>query len=193
VALGRGDARGLVGGGVAGDQAEPLLAGVEAVAAQAAPDAVVGDEEAAPALAAKLGGDAGRTETRMAEREGHDPLLDERGELVRYARPPSLPRAQDLEPVTLDHPLPAVVRGAVDAEGTAGGGNSDPAGQVDELQPVAEEDVILRHAAHSFPPIGLEGEGEPRNGRHPVKKAGCRPLKPLRRPHVSGPLGDSPT
>ena len=43
-------------------------------------------------------------------------------------------------------------------------------GQVKQQQSVAEEDVILRHAAHSFPPIGVEGEGEPPCPRRPVSK-----------------------
>jgi len=42
--------RRLIGGGVAGDKREPLLPRVEAVAAQAAPDAVVRDDDPAPAL-----------------------------------------------------------------------------------------------------------------------------------------------
>ena len=88
----------------------------------------------------------------MAEGEGDDTALDERGELVRHAWLPPLPRTQDLEPVALDAPLPDVVGRTVDTEDAARLRDADAAGEVDELQPVAEEDVILGHAAHSFPP-----------------------------------------
>ncbi|MGH3042541.1 MAG: hypothetical protein ACRDNG_12530 [Gaiellaceae bacterium] len=70
--------------------------------AQAAPDAVVRDDEAAPTLLAQLGGDPLGTEVGAAEREGDGPLLDERGQLVRQERAPPLARAQDLEAVPLD-------------------------------------------------------------------------------------------
>ena len=86
----------------------------------------------------------------MAEREGDDPLLDQRRELVRHPRPAPLARAQRTQALPLDLALPSVVGRAVDTEGAAGGGNPDPAGQVDQLQPVAEQDVILRHATRSF-------------------------------------------
>jgi len=82
----------------------------------------------------------------VAEREGHDPLLNKRRELVGHLRPTPLARAQHLQPVPLDLPLPAVVGRAVDAEAAAGGRDADPPGQIKQLQPVAEEHVILRHA-----------------------------------------------
>ena len=128
----------------------------------------------------------------MAEREGDDPLLDERGELVGHARPPPLARTQDLESVPLDHPLPAVVGRAVDAERAAGGADADPPGQVDQLQPVAEEHVILGHAAHSFPPnVVVEGERRAEKRTAPGYKERCRPLEPVEGPSVGTTLGDS--
>jgi hypothetical protein len=75
--------RRLVGRGVAGDQREPLLPRVQAVAAQATPDPVVADNDPAPALAAQLARDPPRPEARVAEREGDNPFLNERRELVR--------------------------------------------------------------------------------------------------------------
>ncbi len=50
VALGLRLAWRLVGSRVAGDERQPLRAGVEAVPAQAAPDAVVADDDPAPTL-----------------------------------------------------------------------------------------------------------------------------------------------
>ena len=63
---------------VAGNERQPLGARVEPVPTQAAPDAIVGDDDPAPALAAKLTGDPARTEAGMAERERDDPLLEKR-------------------------------------------------------------------------------------------------------------------
>ena len=142
--------RGLVGGAVAGDQREALRARREAVPARAAPEAVGGDDDAAPARTAKLGGDPLRTKPGMTEREGDKPLLDEQRELVGHLRPTALARTQHLESVPVDLCFPAVVGRAVEAEGPAGGRDSDAAGEIEQLQPVAEEDIILRHATRSF-------------------------------------------
>ena len=118
--------------------------------AQTAPDPVRRDEQPAPAGTGKLGGDPARSQARVAKREGDDPLLDERRELVGHLRSPPLSRAQDLKPVALDLPFPAVVGRAMDTEAATGGGNADSPGEIEQLQPVAEEDVILRHATRSF-------------------------------------------
>jgi hypothetical protein len=56
----------------------------------------------------KLARDPPRPVAGVAERERHDPLLDEGGELQGHPRPP-LPRPQNLEPVPLHPPLPDVV------------------------------------------------------------------------------------
>jgi len=53
--------------------------------AEAAPDAVVGDDQAARALLAQLGGDPLRAQTGMAKREGDDRLLNQRRELTALA------------------------------------------------------------------------------------------------------------
>jgi hypothetical protein len=58
--------RRLVGRPVAGDEGEPLRTGVEPVPAEAAPDAVSGDDDPSPLLAAELGGDPARAEAGWA-------------------------------------------------------------------------------------------------------------------------------
>jgi hypothetical protein len=86
----------------------------------------------------------------MAESEGDDSLLDHLRELVRHPRAPPLARAEHLEPVALDLALPAVVGRAVNAEDATGLGDRGAVGQIEELQAIAEQRVIIRHAAHSF-------------------------------------------
>ena len=95
----------------------------------------------------------------MSDREGDDPLLDHRRQLVGHLRPTPLPRPQHLQPVPVDQTLPAVESRAVHTERAAGLADGGAGGVVEQLQPVAEEDVILRHAAHSFPPIGRRRRG----------------------------------
>jgi hypothetical protein len=107
----------------------------------------------------------------VAEREGDDPAFHERRQLVRHARLPPLSGAENLEAVALDAPLPDVVGGTVDTEDAARLRDADAAGEVDELQPVAEEHVILGHAAHSFPPTWWwKARMSRRNGPHPAMK-----------------------
>src|SRR5438477_2887431 len=134
--------RRLVGRAVAGDEREPLAARRQSVPAEAAPDPIVRDAESAPTRARELGSDPLRSEPGMAKRKSDDPLLDQRRQLVGHLRPAPLARAQHLEAVTLDLPLPAVVGRTVDAKTAASGRNTNPPGQVDQLQPVAEEHVI---------------------------------------------------
>jgi len=74
----------------------------------------------------------------MAEREGDDPLLHERRELVRHPRSAALARAQHLEPVALDPAPPDVVGGAVDVEHPAGFRHRRARRVVEQLQAVAE-------------------------------------------------------
>jgi hypothetical protein len=92
VLLGLGLARRLVGSAVAGDQRQPLGARVEPVPAQAAPNAVRGDDDPAPLRAAQLGSDPSRPQAGVGDRERDDPLLDHRRQLIRHLRPPPLPR-----------------------------------------------------------------------------------------------------
>ena len=70
--------------------------------------------------APELGGDSPRPQAGVAEREGNDPLLAQRQQLIRHPRPPALAGAQDLEPVPLDPAPPDVEGGTVDAEDAAG-------------------------------------------------------------------------
>ena len=146
----------FVGGAVAGDEREPLGARVEPVSAQAAPDTVGRDDDPAPLLAAKLGGDPPRAETGVRDRERNDPLLHDRRQLVGHLRAPTLPRSQHLQPVPVDLRLPAVVGRAMDTEGATGMANRGPASKIEQLQPVAEEHVIMRHATQL---LSLGGEG----------------------------------
>jgi hypothetical protein len=92
----------------------------------------------------------------MAQREGEDALLNERRELIGHPRPAPLARPQGPQPLPLDLPLPNLIGRTVHTEGTAGGTDSDSSGKVDQLQPVAEEHVIMRHATQL---LSLGGEG----------------------------------
>src|SRR5436190_11578139 len=122
---------------VARHEREPLRARVEAVPAQTPPDAVRGYDDPAPTRPRQLRGDPARSEAGMGEREGDDPLLDDRRELVRHPRPAPLPWAQHLQPVPVDLPLPGVVGRTMNTESTTGSRDADPAGEIEQLQPVA--------------------------------------------------------
>src|SRR4029079_6483072 len=128
----------------------------------------------------------------MAERERHDPLLNERRELVGETWAAPLPRAQDLKAVPLDTPLPDVVGRTMDPEHPTRLTHRSANGVVEQLQPIAEQHVILRHAAHPFPSdLAVEGESEQRTRPGPTRRR--PPLSSSkRRTRVSGPLGDSP-
>jgi hypothetical protein len=71
---------------VAGKECEPPGAGVETMPAQAAPDAVVADDDPAPALLTQLARDPVRSIAGVAEREGDDALFDKRRQLLRHPR-----------------------------------------------------------------------------------------------------------
>jgi hypothetical protein len=98
----------LVGVGVAGDQRVALRAGVEVEPLQHLPDAVLGDSDPAPLLAPKLGRDPSRAEARVAEREGEDPVLEVRADLVRHPRATALSDPEAVEAVALELLLPDV-------------------------------------------------------------------------------------
>src|SRR5262249_45337219 len=111
--------------------------------------------------------------------------------LIRHLRPAPLPRPQHLQPVPIDLALPAVVARAVDPERPAGSRHPDPPGKREQLQPVAEQHVILRHAT---PPSLLGGEeaslsrkadGAPKGRRLASTETSATPT-------VAGPLGDRP-
>jgi len=59
---------------------------------------------------------------------------------------PALARAQHLQALTVDRMLPAVVGGPVHPEGAACVGDRCARCELEQLQAVAEQHVILRHA-----------------------------------------------
>jgi len=63
-------------GGIAGDQAEALNAGAQAVATQNLEHTTGRNHDAAPHWQGQLGCDSTRTQAWMAEREADDSLLD---------------------------------------------------------------------------------------------------------------------
>lgn len=71
------------------------------MAAEDVPDAITRDDDASPALLAKLGRDALRPEAGTAKGEGNDALFDPRRGLVGHAWQPPLPWPQGV-----DAPLP---------------------------------------------------------------------------------------
>src|SRR5215204_3921454 len=102
VPLRLGLARWLVGSAVAGDQREPLGARVEAMPAKTAPHPVGGDDQPAPLAPAQLASDPPRPKAGIGEREGDDPLLNQRRELIGHPRPAPLTRSQHLQPMPVD-------------------------------------------------------------------------------------------
>jgi len=149
VGLRRRLGRRLVGGTVAGDQREALGSRVEAVPAQTAPDPVRRDDDPAPARAAKLGGDPPGTEPGWPSAKATiRSSTSSESWLGIFGRRRSRGRSTS-SPCRSTCAFQLVGR-AVDAEGAAGGRDSDTAGEIEQLQPVAEEDIILRHATRSF-------------------------------------------
>ncbi len=148
VGLGLGFARRLVGRSVAGDQREALGACGEPVAAQDAPDPV--GEGPKPYLALELGRQAARAQAWVGDREREDALLDDAREGIWHLRAPALARPEHLQARGVDLTLPAVVGRAVDAERPAGARNVGARGEIEELQAIAEQHVILSHAAPLF-------------------------------------------
>ena len=132
--------------GVAGDEAEALTPGVEAVALEDAPDAVVGEPDAAPLRPGELGRDARRSEAGVAEGEGHDALLDERTGGVRHARLAALAGPQQLEAVALGLVLPSIERRVVDAHHAASGTDAaEFLGESERAQSLAVQYVFGGH------------------------------------------------
>ena len=77
-------------------------------------------------------------------------------------------------------------------EGTARLRHSDSASQVEQLQPIAEEHVILRHATHSPSSLGGEEASLSRKADSARPRPGAVTLKLLSPSQLSGELGDSP-
>ena len=71
------------------------------------------------------------------------------------------------------------------------GRDTDPTGQIKQLQPVAEQHVILRHATRSSP-LGGEETSLSRKADSAQPRLGAVTLTDLSNPRLSGELGDSP-
>ena len=137
--------------GVAGHEAEALTPGVEAVALEDAPDAVVGEPDAAPLRPRQLGGNARRSEAGVAEGEGHDALLDERTGGVGHARLAALAGPQQLQAVALGLGLPSIVGRVVDAHHPAGGADAaEFLGESERAQSLAVQYVFGGHGGDPF-------------------------------------------
>jgi hypothetical protein len=158
----RGGSRGgSEGRGVARDEREALGTRVQAVAAQHLPDPVRGDDDPAPLLARELARDAPRSEPGVRDREAEDPLLDHPRQRVGHLRAPPFPRAQHLQPVAIDLALPRVIRRPLHPERPARVRHARSGGEREQLQAIAEQHVILRHAA-LLRSLGGEGAASPR-------------------------------
>jgi hypothetical protein len=129
------------------DQGQALGARVQSVADERLVDAVGRDLQSAPFRAPQPGRDALGAPARVTETERDDPLLDDLGELVGHLRSPPLARPEHLQSRSLDLPLPAVIGRAVHTHRPARLRRPDLLGQPEQLQAVAEQHVILRHAA----------------------------------------------
>ena len=131
---------------MAGDQGEALGAGVQVEAPQHRPDAVLGDPDPAPLRPGELGRDPPRPEAGVAEREGDDPELEVRADLVRHPRPPALADPQAVEAVASSFGFQRVVGGATHPHLPAGLRDvAELLGQGEEPQAVAEQHVIMGH------------------------------------------------
>lgn len=78
------------------------------------------------------------------------------------------------------------------AEGAAGGRDTDPTGEIEQPQPVAEQHVILGHATRSCLHLAVKGEPEPHNGQRPAAAGRCHISNKLSSSQLSGEPGDSP-
>jgi hypothetical protein len=78
--------------------------------------------------------------------EGHDPLLDDQRDLVGHLRPAAFARPEHLQALAIDLRLPAVVGRAMYPERPARMTNRRARREIEQLQAIAEQHVILRHA-----------------------------------------------
>src|SRR5213594_846347 len=111
---------------------------------------------------------------------------------MRHPRPSALARAQHLQSVPVDLPRPGVVGRPMNTEGTTRLRDPNPAGEIEQLQPVAEKHVILRHATQLPSSLGGEEASLSRKADSARPRPGAVALKPLSAPRLSGDLGDSP-
>jgi hypothetical protein len=147
VRLRRGLARRLVGCAVARDQRQPSSPRRDPVAMQDLPHAVGRHRQRAPLRTGEHRRDPPRPKAGMPQRERHDPLLHDLRDLVGHLRPPALPRPEHLQPLTVDLRLPAVIGRAMHPERPARVADRRAPGEIEQPQAIAEQHVILRHAA----------------------------------------------
>jgi hypothetical protein len=104
----------------ASDQTKSLGPSVESMPFQDPPDPVRRNPQAAPLRSGQLRGDPRGTKTRMPERKANDSVLDQDRNGVGHPRLAPFPRAEDLHPEAHHLTVPAVVRGVMNAERSAG-------------------------------------------------------------------------
>src|SRR4029077_20391396 len=85
----------------------------------------------------------------MAEGKADDSFLSPGRQLVGHSRRSALSRPQHLQALALHHGLPAVVPRAVIAELPAGSTDTDLASPGEQLQAMAEEQIIISHGGTS--------------------------------------------
>jgi hypothetical protein len=185
----------LVGRRIAGDECQPFRPRVEAVAAQHPPHAVGRHDDPAPLRARQLGGDPIRPNAGVTEAKRDDPLLDHRRELTGHPRPAPLPGPQHLQAVPVDLPLPPVVGRAVHPKAPTCMAHACATGQIEQRQPVAVQNVMIRHAAHVLSRVLEDPESLSRTADVAATQKGgdVRQLSTCRStPRVSGDLGERP-
>ena len=138
---------------LAGNQGVALVAMVEAVAAEDAPDTVGREDDAAPAGPGKLSSDAPGTEAGIAKGEGNDSLFDPRRCLVRHPRWAPLTGTEGVQAPLLHLLVPAVVGRAMDAELSAGLADAHFAGTGEEGQTETMDYVIIGHRWRQAPSL----------------------------------------
>ena len=139
--------------GVAGDQAQALGSGLQAVPSQHPPDPVGRQLEAAPLRSSQFAGDPQRPAAGVGQGKSQDPLLQHRAGGVGHPRLAPLPWPQNLEPEALSLLAPAVVGRRVDPHRPAGCSYiAHLLGQPQAAQPEPEKRVILSQggASHWF-------------------------------------------
>jgi hypothetical protein len=129
----------------------------------------------------------------MPERKGHDALFEHLRQLVGHLRSPPLTRAQHFKPVPVDLSLPRIERGAMHAKRSARVRDARPRREREQLQAIAEQHVILRHAARP-PSLGGEGTTMSRSpdGPDTIGASGASDTH-LQQSDLSGELGVRPT
>jgi uncharacterized protein involved in type VI secretion and phage assembly len=119
------------------------------VAAEDVVDAARRDHQAAPHQLPQLGRDPPQAQAGVTQGEGDHSLLQPGRHLVGHPRPPSVPRAEHLQPLAQHLVAQPVVAGAVVAELAAGLSYPHLAGSGEKLDPVAKEQVIIGHGRPS--------------------------------------------